>query len=255
MSGMESGMGILTLALRSWMMAGLIFSLASCKPDTLGDCFTSTGPIREKTGTLPAFDNLSMEDNMTVIWHDSGSYWYKLRCGRNLMENIRMEVSDQTLSIQNQNRCNWVRSYEKPFEIHLYCPAPQKITLLGFGEFSCADTLNRNPLTVQVYGPGSKGKLLVHTSEFFLDFASAGEIEAEGRAEKGIYAIQKQGKVNAEGMEMERLNLQMFGENDIRIHVRDSLWGSNSARARIYLKGEPKIEPNLKASGNWISIP
>lgn len=256
MSGMESGMGILVKSIRKAFVLVLGLSLlASCKPDAIGDCFTSTGPIRTKEGSLPPFENLQLEDNLSLIWHDSSESFYRVKSGRNLLENIRLEVSDQTLTIRNVNRCNWVRSYHAPFEIHLYCPAPRKVSLLGFGDFISMDSLNRNPLTVQVYGPGSKGKLKVNCSEFFLDFASAGEISVEGSAEKGNYSVQKQGKIYASQMAMQNLELQMFGENDIRIQVLDSLWGRNSARARIFLRGDPAIEPGLKASGTWVRLP
>jgi len=229
----------------------LITFATACKPDALLDCVNSTGPLREEKRAIGQFENLIIESDLAVTWHDSTENLVIVRCGRNLLRKVRTELVGKTLLLTNENRCNWVRSFDNPMHIDLYSKAPYLISLKGFGDISCEDTLKTTPLTVQHYGT-SNVLLKVKVGEFYLDFNSPNDCEVSGESDKAIYSIQRYGKFKAQNMSVHKLILTMKGENDAWISVKDSLKGSHESQRNVYLKGNPSSSVLKKSSGWFI---
>ena len=221
----------------------------ACKPDTLLDCVNSTGPVREEKRAIGQFDNLLVNSDIDVIWHDSSENLLVVRCGRNLLRKVKTEVEGKTLILKNENRCNWVRSYDNPMQIDLYSKAPYLITLKGFGTFTTEDSLKTTPLTIQDYGAGLVN-LKVKVGEFYLDFDSPNDCKVAGETDKAVYSIQRYGKLRAENMVVNQLILTMRGENDAWISVRDSVKGNHESQRTVYLKGNP-VNRVIKKSSGW----
>jgi len=220
-----------------------------CKPDTLLDCVNTTGPIREEKRAIGQFDNLLVDSDIDVIWHDSSENLVVVRCGRNLLRKVITEVEDKTLILKNENRRNWVRSYDNPMQIDLYSKAPYLITLKGFGSFTTEDSLKTTPLTVQHYGAGVVN-MKIKVGEFYLDFDSPNDCKVAGETDKAVYSIQRYGKLKAENMAVNQLILTMKGENDAWISVRDSVKGNHESHRTVYMKGNP-VNRVLKKSSGW----
>ena len=222
--------------------------LFSCRKDPGAGCLDSSGAVSEEIRPLNAFRKLRISDNVQVTWHDSTVAVLKLRCGKNLMAGITTRQSGDELIIDNQNRCNWVRRYDLPVEIELWAPAPWLIRLDGFGEFRCADSLNAGLMTLQCYGAG-KAFVKVAGGLFYCDFAAQENVEISGHAEDGVFSIQNTGKLDASGLQMGRLEINMKGDNDAFIQVKDSLWGRHNSSRKVYLKGEPRQSVEFLSSG------
>jgi len=197
--------------------------------------------------------NLKVESDINLFWHDSSVNLIKIRCGRNLLPKIESSIKDSTLILKNGNKCNWVRSYEKPMEIDLYSKAPYLITIEGFGDFTCRDTLRSSPLTIQHYG-ASKAKILANVGEFYLDFASSNDCEIFGQTSDGIYHIQNYGKVKGQEMKFNTLTVTMKGQNDAWVWAEKVLSGALFTSRNVYLKGNPTNLTELKAGGKVIKM-
>ena len=226
----------------------MLFAFA-CKPDALLDCVNSTGPVRDEKRMIGQFDNLYVDSDVDVIWHDSTENLVVVRCGRNLLRKVKTEVEGKTLILKNENRCNWVRSYDNPMQIDLYSKAPYLITLKGFGTFTTEDSLKTTPLTIQDYGAGLVN-LKVKVGEFYLDFDSPNDCKVAGETDKAVYSIQRYGKLKAENMAVNQLILTMKGENDAWISVRDSVKGNHESHRTVYMKGNP-VNRVIKKSSGW----
>jgi hypothetical protein len=226
----------------------LAFGLFSCRKDEAAGCLDSSGPVSEEIRLLSPFKSLRIEENLNVTWHDSTAIFMKLRCGKNLMPGITSRQSGDELLLANQNRCNWVRRYDLPMEIDLWCPAPWLIRLAGFGEFHCADSLNAGLLTLQCYGAG-KAFVKVAGGLFYCDFAAQENVELSGYADAGVFAIQNTGKLDASSLEMRKLEIDMKGENDVLISVRDSLSGVHKSHRKVILKGQPAQSVQFLSTG------
>ena len=234
--------------MKEMLLCLLVLSLFSCRKDESAGCFESSGAVAEEIRQLSPFKSLRIEDNLNVTWHDSSAVFLKLRCGKNLMPGISSRQTGDELVLENQNRCNWVRRYDLPMEIDLWSPAPWLIRLAGFGEFRCADSLNSGLLTLQCYGAG-KAFVKVAGGLLYCDFAAQENAEISGYADAGVFAIQNTGKLDASALQMGKLEIDMKGENDALIQVRDSLWGIHKSHRKVFLKGQPAQSVQFLSTG------
>jgi len=128
----------------------------SCNKSNPGDCFKSTGPITTETREVDAFRYLSMENNVDVFLAYSPSYSVEVRAGKNIIPGIKTNVQDHTLTIKNENSCNWIRSYEKPIEVYIGTPNLDSIVYQASGNLSSTNQFTSDSLKLDVLeGAGS----------------------------------------------------------------------------------------------------
>lgn len=216
-------------------------------------CAHSTGPQETEIRYPGSFRNLEVRDNLDVRWFDSDSIFIRITAGKNLLTNISGKVSDQTLVLKNENRCNWARRYDRPV-VEVYSPSPYVIRQDGFGTIVTIDTLRASPLTIKHYGAGHLN-LHIHVWELYVDFNAVATCNLEGWASSGAYFMQHVGKIEATDLEMLQCELNMDGENDSRIWVSRRIWGKHLSGRNVYLKGQPQEQVEFSGSGRLIHLP
>ncbi|NQT76592.1 MAG: DUF2807 domain-containing protein [Bacteroidetes bacterium] len=119
----------------------LIFlSASSCQKSGIGDCFKNTGPIITESRGASPFTYLHMKNNVDVFLTHDQQYSISVRAGKNIIQGIKTTISDNTLTIQNDNSCNWIRSFENPIEVYLGIPKLDSILYQSSGNLR---SLNR----------------------------------------------------------------------------------------------------------------
>ena len=111
----------------------LILLLAACQKFNPGDCFKNSGPVSEETREVSAFTYLHMNNNVDVLLTYNPTYSITVRAGKNVIPGIKTTISGKTLTISNENTCNWVRSFEKPIEVHISTPRLDSIIYQASG--------------------------------------------------------------------------------------------------------------------------
>lgn len=230
----------------------ILISSTSCEK-FWDQCVHSTGATVSEIRYPGPFRNLEIRDNLDVRWYDSDSVFIRITAGKNVLTNISGTVSDQTLVLKNENRCNWARSYDHPL-VEVFSPSPFVIRQDGFGTVEAIDTLRVSPLTIKHYGAGNLN-LRIHVWELYVDFNSVATCNLIGWASSGAYYMQHVGKIEATSLEMLQCELNMDGENDSRIWVSQSIWGKHLSGRNVYLKGQPQEKVEYSGSGRLILLP
>ena len=84
-----------------------------------GNCLTSTGKIIQEVRSVGAFDSIDVRDNVNVILIMDSVNKVVVESGKNIISGITTDVADHQLTIQNLNKCNWLRSYDKPLNVYI----------------------------------------------------------------------------------------------------------------------------------------
>jgi hypothetical protein len=128
----------------------------SCKKSNPGDCFNSTGAIITESRYVEAFLYLSMENNVDVFLTYSPTYTVQVKAGENIISGIITTVQNKTLSIKNENTCNWIRSYEKPLEVYIGTPKLDSIVYSASGNLTSTNSFIGDSIKLDVLeGAGS----------------------------------------------------------------------------------------------------
>ena len=92
----------------------IILFAISCSKMNPGDCFKNTGSVSTEVRVATPFYYLHMKNNVDVFLTYSQEYSIEVRAGKNIIQGIKTSIEGNTLSISNENTCNWIRSYNSP---------------------------------------------------------------------------------------------------------------------------------------------
>jgi hypothetical protein len=136
------------LANSYWLLA-LALGLSSCGKTPVCDCFDSAGKTGSQVREVPFFTQIVTNDNVNVIITIGNPEQVTIEGGGNLLSNISANVSGGVLTLNNNNICNWLRSYKKS-GINVYVTMPQLTTITnsGYGTVSSQGTLNIDSLVL-----------------------------------------------------------------------------------------------------------
>ncbi|MES2590399.1 MAG: head GIN domain-containing protein [Bacteroidota bacterium] len=156
----------------------LVFS--ACKKENRCDCIKRTGTIIFETREINGFDKIYLEDNLKVYITQGSSFSVKVEGGENIVPLIETIVTEGTLVIRNNNRCNWTRSYDKPLAVHITMPVIKYLTSDGTNDIIGLNTITTPELDVQTKSSGNI-ELWLDNSKVLSHMHGSGDITLHGK--------------------------------------------------------------------------
>jgi hypothetical protein len=153
----------------------IAMAISSCSKVNPGDCFKSNGPVTSEEREVSSFTYLELKDNVDVYLTYAPEYRITVRAGKNIIPGIKTELSGYSLTISNENTCNWVRSYESPIEVYLSFPKIDSIHYMASGNLSSTNQLVGDSLNLDVLEGAGSINLWIHMkrSWFYLHYGTA----------------------------------------------------------------------------------
>ena len=106
-----------------------LYALCSCKKENRFDLVKRTGKETVEERSLSGFTTLLLYDKFDVELVSDTINKAIVIAGKNIIGNIPTEIKDGILTIRNNNKYNWSRSYSKTLKVELHCNA---VTLLSY---------------------------------------------------------------------------------------------------------------------------
>ena len=75
------------------------------------DCIQSSGDIVQEELSLPAFENITVFENVRLVLRYGAEQRVVLETGKNLRSDVTAKVEAGTLELRDQNSCNFFRAY------------------------------------------------------------------------------------------------------------------------------------------------
>lgn len=162
----------------------LSISLISCQKENMGDCFKSTGIVQRDKRILEPFDSLVIQKRMNLILIEDTIDFVEIEAGNNLLENIITENKFGTLSIENTNKCNWVRSYKTPVNIYLHYTQMNKIVVWGSTNITTNDSLRYDSLFIEMRdAAGNVDLTFSNKAVFIAQHTGANDVVLKGKTQ------------------------------------------------------------------------
>ncbi|GGG41634.1 head GIN domain-containing protein [Hymenobacter glacieicola] len=233
----------------SCALGGGLLLLTACQQENEASCFTSTGSITTERRSLPAFRVLTTYDNVRVTLVQDTATYAEVRAGKNLQEDIRLEVKDNILTIRNTSRCNWVRRYNTPREVTLHTPRLTDLFLRGQADIRTTGTFRADTLYAHLIGSGDYHLNL--TSRYLgLDQYELGDIYLSGTTEELHHTIGGNGSMYAAELTTRDVYLQTnFSSNgNGYFTARQLLAGTHAGNGTVFYRGTPSVT-DFRVSG------
>lgn len=83
----------------------------ACDSENAADCFQTTGTIIQQEFTVTGFNKILVNRNVELIIKEGSTEKVVVETGKNLLNDVQVEVVDNQLILTDDNICNFVRDY------------------------------------------------------------------------------------------------------------------------------------------------
>ncbi len=131
------------------------FAFFSCKKENLCDCVKSTGTQLSTYRELSNFNCIYLEGKIDVYVTQGSTFTVRVDAGENLQSLIKTELDGETLKVVNNNRCNWVRDYDKKISVYITAPHFKYIENSGLGTIETIGVITQSEITCRIKNSGA----------------------------------------------------------------------------------------------------
>jgi hypothetical protein len=118
--------------------------LFSCNKENMNDCFTDRGVTAVEKRKLDVFRNIKLGKRIQLVLIEDTVNYAIVEAGSHLLPSIVTSVEGEVLTIQNNNKCNWVRTYKDSILIKLHYTDLFSIEMKGASKITNQDTLRNS---------------------------------------------------------------------------------------------------------------
>lgn len=213
--------------------------LQSCSKEQMDDCITSTGIIQREKRELVEFDSIRLYRRLNLVLIEDTVNYVEIEAGKNLIEGITTEVDNGILSIRNDNRCNWMRSYKNQMTIYLHHTNFKRLVLYGSNTVTSEGTLQSDSITVEFRNASGDVNLSLNNKYFFgVQHTGAGDLYLKGTTENLEIYTASLGLVNTLDLNAKNALVKSLSAADAYIKANESLYLETFAAGSIYYTGD-----------------
>ncbi len=227
--------------------------MLSCNDENAFDCIKKTGPVVTNAVAITDFDKISLHDNINLVLVSGNERMVLVEAGKNLISKISFNLTDNTLIIENQNTCNWVRDY-KAINVYVTNPSLTEVHMHGYGSLISKDTLHTQTLSIIASESPSDINLVIDGASLNIVSNSLANFTIRGSLDYlnvGFYL--NDGKFFGKNLRAKQVDIDHNGTNTIMVSPSDELLGTigNSGNVEIYTD-PPMIDMKYLGSGRLI---
>jgi len=234
----------------------LIFTLliTSCQKGDPTDCFKSTGEDITETRSASYFNKIILEDNVNLVLTQSDEYAISVHGGKNVLKKVKTDIEDNILRIQNNNSCNWMRSFDREITVYANMDSLNHIEYSGSGDIRSTNTITGDSLLLDVWEGAGKIDMQVSMRRNYIYFhIGTADIHYSGYSHLSYITASSFGPVHAENLNSVFTYINNKGSNNCFIQTQLYLGATIENIGNIYYTGHPDIQLNDTGDGELIN--
>lgn len=228
---------------------GLILFFASC--EKTGDCIKSSGQMTSKVYEGISFNKIIVHNGIALVITQGDQYKVEVRTGENLIYDIEVKVLDNTLTLEDNTTCNWVREYGEtvvyvtaPNVTDIYCKTEKNITSNGVLTYPNLHLVSMD--NVDGYkGIGTGDYILqIDSQNLSIENNSFSRYFISGKTnEMNLNFYENGGIFHGENLFSNTITLYHRGSNDMFVHPTNAIFGNIYNVGNVYCNSRPPISP------------
>jgi hypothetical protein len=238
-----------------FLISGLLM-FVSCKKEynfhmNTGKTVTLTRPVNAN------FTTINLNDDVNLVITQGNTYDIKLEGGKNVLSGIETSVTDSALTIRNNNKLNWLRSYDREITAYVTLPHLLYLSYESTGTVSNTDTIREDSLTVTCHGGSGYVNMVIRAGTSKLSIIN-GSVDMNISGFSGVNFIYNSGygPFNCLGLKTGFLFMKNASTNDCYVNVIQHLEYEITSMGNIYFKGDPpEVSGTITGNGKLIKYP
>src|SRR5690606_9899233 len=140
----------------------MICIVVSCsKKDGSAGCFQKPGDVITDDRFLSSFNSVVLKNDINLVLIKDTINQLQLKAPKNLMSGISSDIKNGTLIIQNNNGCEFTRSYDFSIDAELHYQSLDSLYFDGYGNLTSDDTIRQNQFVLEVWGSAGSVNMVV----------------------------------------------------------------------------------------------
>jgi hypothetical protein len=219
----------------------IIILCISCKKENMCDCLKSTGDVIKESRRIKDFTTLVVHDNIFVTLTQDNVNTVEVEAGENLLPLIKTDVEGETLTITNDNTCNWVRSYKKEIHVYMHVKNLEYIWWYSSKDLTTTNTLTTPIINIFNFFSGSVSVNISADESYTKQMGSGGDMTVTGLTHFNYIFDQGYGFLHLENLQSNRAVIGHHGTGDIYVNASDTLDAEILNAGSVYYSGNPVI--------------
>jgi hypothetical protein len=234
----------------------LAFFLFACKKPEDRRCWKQAGEEDTLAVNVNAFQKINVQEHLVCTLVQDTIEKVVISGGKNLLNFVGVNVENGLLTLTNENKCSFLRSYEQRVKVEIHFKTLSNIDFEGTEPLTCRDTLQLDWFTLLIRDGAGPVNLLLNAQLITATLAHGyGDFTMQGQTNQAIFNVRSNGYCNTYGLKIaESITVISRTQADLRINAHQCiLRAQTEVGGNIYYKGVPNsIEFNRYGSGNLI---
>lgn len=234
----------------------LLISVISCKKGHWTDCIESAGENLTDSLLLENFDTVKIYDVFNIFLIQDTINFILINGGSNIIENISVNILDNTLELDNFHQCMCSKPAENSVNLYLHFKNIAKIDIHETSKLISVNSINSKELGVIFNNKISEANFILNCNTFYFWNLRGGVLNLSGKTRE--LKIWNYGLCNvfADSLISEKALIENNSMGNCRIGISDTLKGKITNSGNVYYKGNPLIENFIleSKSGKLIKI-
>ena len=233
----------------------LLCGLFSCEKPS--DCFDSTGNIIKKDVVIEPFTRLEVHRGVAVVLKQDANYSLQIESGENQIGNINISQNGNTLKLEDNTSCNWLREYGTT-TIYISAPNIEEIYSKTDRNISSNGVLNYPNLWLKAFDKEGDGLEGAGTGDFILnlncnqlnvDCNTLPRFILSGNAVNARFNIWANDcRIEAQDLTIQNFAFYHRGSNDMIVKPMVSIAGTLVSSGNVISKNHP---PTVNVQENY----
>src|SRR6185369_6986656 len=216
------------------------------------DCLKSSGSLIQEIRPVSDFSRIDVYNNVDVIITQDSVNSITAEAGKHIISGITTEINDGILSIRNENKCNWVRSYSKAIVVYVHVKKLEQIHHHGSATVSSTNTIVGGLLDLNVWNSGDMKLAVTAATIYSRQHSAVGDMTLSGHVTYCyIYSIGNAFTYEKDLL-VQQSDIDQRGTGDIYVNVNQTLNVSIHDSGNVYYSGNPQVSSSVTGSGTLI---
>ena len=223
----------------------------SCSKMNPGDCFKNSGSVSTQVRVASPFSYLHMKNNVDVFLTYTQEYSIEVRAGKNIIPGIKTSIEGNTLSISNENSCNWVRSYNSPIEVYIGLPRLDGIIYQSSGNLTSVNKFIGDSIKLDILEGAGSINLWIDMKKTRISLAyGTADVNVKGYSHLSYLYSDGYGPADLSKLQTEFTYMSSNSTNNCRVRARLELHVGISNVGDVYYSGDPlEVHRNITGTG------
>jgi len=227
---------------KTFSLIFLVLILFSCNKPNTWDCAKTSGKIVSEKRNLTNFYAVKLYKRIHLRLIQDSLNFLEIKAGKNLLSKISTEIFNDTLIIDNNNRCNFMRNFTDSIIVELHFSTVNYLRYESSGDIISLGQLSLNKISSDTWNGSGKIDLdLICNDVSFAFHTGPGDLVLKGSGEKIYLYCAGQGYLNAENFISKNAQINSIGSGGIKINSTSELFGDMGGEANVEYFGSPSF--------------